>query len=263
MCGECIKHCPTDAYRKECHGTKSIEVDGHVFKFANKNLWRCAWAEHFDLDLDLEIPEVVDEKVILEYVDKYGMRGGEMGCCVKFCLPKHLRSDGGEHTSAPMRKKHSVANTSLPVHRRLYDEIASKVERYSIDNIVFLDPETTASLGAKEAYEYASGAVVMTISCKKSAHAQGDKINARNGYGNEGFGTISAEQTAQSVMLDEFKPEKGKKYALVFGNEVSGVDQQVVDASDFSLEVPQFGTKHSLNVSVTVGVILWHFRLFI
>ena len=196
MCGECIKHCPTDAYRKECNGTKEIEVEGKVFKFANKNLWRCAWAEHFDLDLDLDIPDVVDEQVILDYIDKYGMRGGEMGCCVKFCLPKHLRSDGGEHTSAPMRIKHSIANLTLPVHRRLYDEIASVVERYSIDNVVFLDKETTDALGAKDAYEYTNGAVVMTISCKKSAHAQGDKINARNGYGNEGFGTISAEQTA-------------------------------------------------------------------
>jgi tRNA G18 (ribose-2'-O)-methylase SpoU len=48
---------------------------------------------------------------------------------------------------------------------------------------------------------------------------------------------------------------------VVFGNEVAGVSQEVVDASDFSLEIPQFGTKHSLNVSVSVGVILWHFRL--
>jgi tRNA G18 (ribose-2'-O)-methylase SpoU len=61
-------------------------------------------------------------------------------------------------------------------------------------------------------------------------------------------------------MLDQFAPARGKKYALVFGNEVAGVDQKVVDASDFSLEIPQYGTKHSLNVSVSVGVILWHFR---
>lgn len=196
MCGECIKHCPTDAYRKECNGTKSITVEGKEFKFANKNLWRCAWAEHFDLDLDLEIPEVVDEQVILDHVDKYGMRGGEMGCCVKYCLPKHLRSDGGTHTSAPQRKKHSVANAELPVHRRLYDEVVDFVGRYSIDNVVFLDEQTVEALGGKQAYEYARGAVVMTISCKKSAQAQGDKINARNGYGNEGFGTINAEQTA-------------------------------------------------------------------
>ena len=196
MCGECIKHCPTDAYRKECNGVKTIEVEDKVFKFANKNLWRCAWAEHFDLDLDLEIPDVVDEKVILDNIDKYGMRGGEMGCCVKFCLPKHLRSDGGEHTSAPMRKKHCVANLDLPVHRKLYDEVVNFVSCYSVDNVVFLDKKTVDALGATKAYEYANGAVVMTISCPKTAQAQGDKINARNGYGNENFGTISAEQTA-------------------------------------------------------------------
>ena len=196
MCGSCIEHCPTDAYRKECNGVKTIEVEGKVFRFANKNLWRCAWAEHFDLDLDLEIPEVVNEQVILEHVDKYGMRGGEMGCCVKYCLPAHLRSDGGTHTSAPQRLKHSVANLDLPVHRKLYDDVVNFVGRYSIDNVVFLDSATTEALGAKGAYEYAKGAVVMTISCKRSANSMGDKINARNGYGNESFGTISAEQTA-------------------------------------------------------------------
>lgn len=77
----------------------------------------------------------------------------------------------------------------------------------------------------------------------------------------DGYTIVSAEQTVGSVMLDAFVPEKGKKYAVVFGNEVSGVAQDVVDASDFSLEIPQYGTKHSLNVSVSIGVILWHFRL--
>ena len=77
----------------------------------------------------------------------------------------------------------------------------------------------------------------------------------------DGYIIVSAEQTVGSVMLNEFVPEKGKRYAVVFGNEVAGVSQEVVDASDFSLEIPQFGTKHSLNVSVSVGVILWHFRL--
>ena len=90
-----------------------------------------------------------------------------------------------------------------------------------------------------------------------------DTMDAVRRLKEDGYEIVSIEQTVKSVMLDTFRPEKGKKYALIFGNEVSGVDQQVVDASDFSLEVPQFGTKHSLNVSVTVGVILWHFRLFI
>lgn len=78
-----------------------------------------------------------------------------------------------------------------------------------------------------------------------------------------GYEIVSVEQTVNSVSLEKFSPEfaEEKKYALIFGNEVDGVDQAVVDASDMSLEIPQFGTKHSLNVSVSVGVVLWHFTL--
>lgn len=72
----------------------------------------------------------------------------------------------------------------------------------------------------------------------------------------EGYTIISVEQTVNSVKLQDFKRE-GRKIALVFGNEVDGVQQSVVDSSDLSLEIPQFGTKHSLNVSVSVGVVLW------
>ncbi len=78
----------------------------------------------------------------------------------------------------------------------------------------------------------------------------------------EGYVTASVEQTVHSEKLDGYRPDKGKKYALVFGNEVEGVSQSVVDASDLTLEIPQYGTKHSLNVSVAVGILLWHFRLF-
>ena len=77
----------------------------------------------------------------------------------------------------------------------------------------------------------------------------------------DGYTIVSAEQAVSSVMLDKFRPDADGKYAVVFGNEVAGVRQDVVDASDIILEIPQYGTKHSLNVSVSVGVILWHFRL--
>lgn len=75
-----------------------------------------------------------------------------------------------------------------------------------------------------------------------------------------GYTIISIEQTVGAVKLDKFTPAKGGKYALIFGNEVDGVSQEAVDASDMSIEIPQYGTKHSLNVSVSVGVILWHFN---
>ena len=78
---------------------------------------------------------------------------------------------------------------------------------------------------------------------------------------NEGYTVVSVEQTVNSVSLENFHPEKGGRYALIFGNEVSGVSQDAVDASDFSLEIPQYGTKHSLNVSVSIGIVLWAARM--
>ncbi|PID68109.1 MAG: RNA methyltransferase [Flavobacteriia bacterium] len=68
---------------------------------------------------------------------------------------------------------------------------------------------------------------------------------------------ISIEQADEATMLDKFTPEPGQKYAVIFGNEVMGVQQSVVDKSDHCIEIPQFGTKHSLNISVSVGVVLW------
>jgi len=68
---------------------------------------------------------------------------------------------------------------------------------------------------------------------------------------------ISIEQAENATMLNDFLPELNTTYALVFGNEVKGVKQEVVSASDLVLEIPQFGTKHSLNISVSVGVVIW------
>ncbi len=75
----------------------------------------------------------------------------------------------------------------------------------------------------------------------------------------DGYTVIAVEQTVHSVKLDEFQAGN-QKYALIFGNEVSGVQQEVVDAADYALEIPQQGTKHSLNVSVSIGVVLWGIR---
>ncbi|ADE81198.1 tRNA/rRNA methyltransferase [Xylanibacter ruminicola] len=75
----------------------------------------------------------------------------------------------------------------------------------------------------------------------------------------EGYEVYSVEQAHGSTMLQNFTPINNKKYAVVLGNEVKGVHQEVIDASDGCLEIPQFGTKHSMNVSVTGGIIIWHF----
>jgi len=74
-----------------------------------------------------------------------------------------------------------------------------------------------------------------------------------------GYNILSVEQVEKSVLLNEYSPRSDAKYALVFGNELKGVAQEVVDFSDECLEIPQLGTKHSFNISVSAGIVLWDF----
>ena len=74
---------------------------------------------------------------------------------------------------------------------------------------------------------------------------------------NEGYRIFSIEQAENTTSLENFSISLNQKYALIFGNEVKGVQQEVINASDGCIEIPQFGTKHSLNISVTVGIVLW------
>jgi len=73
----------------------------------------------------------------------------------------------------------------------------------------------------------------------------------------EGYKVAAIEQTENSTMLNTFQPQKDHKLAVVFGHEVKGVSQEAINASDIVVEIPQEGTKHSLNISVSVGIVLW------
>jgi len=73
----------------------------------------------------------------------------------------------------------------------------------------------------------------------------------------EGYRVFAVEQVENSIMLPDFAPQKKQKLALVFGNEVKGVQQSVVNICDGAIEIPQYGTKHSFNVSVSAGIVLW------
>ena len=77
----------------------------------------------------------------------------------------------------------------------------------------------------------------------------------------QGLTVLSVEQATESTMLPQFQAEQGKHYAIVLGNEVKGVHQEVIDASDGCIEIPQLGTKHSMNVSVTAGIVIYQFAL--
>ncbi len=74
---------------------------------------------------------------------------------------------------------------------------------------------------------------------------------------NEGYKVYAIEQVENSILLPDFMPDENEKVAIIFGNEVKGVKQTVVDICDGSIEIPQFGTKHSFNISVSAGIVLW------
>ncbi|RKD92763.1 RNA methyltransferase [Mangrovibacterium diazotrophicum] len=92
-----------------------------------------------------------------------------------------------------------------------------------------------------------------TVSWKYFEHTEDAVADLKS----RGFTVYAIEQIDKSIMLPEFQPEAGEKIALVFGNEVKGVQQKIVDLCDGAIEIPQFGTKHSFNVSVSAGIVLW------
>lgn len=124
---------------------------------------------------------------------------------------------------------------------------AFRVERIMLCGITAVPPSSEihkTALGAEDvvSWEYFS-----------------DTMQAVDELQKQGYGIFAIEQVEGSVPLQSFSVEQYEHYAVILGNEVKGVQQQVVDACDGSIEIPQFGTKHSLNVSVTAGMVIWEF----
>lgn len=86
-----------------------------------------------------------------------------------------------------------------------------------------------------------------------------DTVEAVKELQNSNYTVFAIEQVQNSTMLDNLKLDRSAKYAVVMGNEVKGVQQSVVDVCNGCIEIPQFGTKHSLNVAVTTGIVIWDF----
>ncbi len=86
-----------------------------------------------------------------------------------------------------------------------------------------------------------------------------DAVSLVDRLKSEGYTVCAIEQVNGSVNMLDFAVDKEKKYVVILGNEVKGVNQEVVDKVDYCIELPQYGTKHSLNVSITAGIVMWHF----
>lgn len=127
-CMACVRACPTDAFRKEVKGENRLEIGGKTFVFPDTNKWRCSWAENFQLSLEHEIPDRVDEETCLEYLEKFGPRGGEFGSCLRFCMSPEKRYYDKAYSRAPRRKKEI-----LPAGE---EEMSSRIEGICRDGCV-------------------------------------------------------------------------------------------------------------------------------
>lgn len=121
------------------------------------------------------------------------------------------------------------------------------VEKIFLCGITAVPPSAEihkTALGAEDTvqWEYAENTVAVVASLKAN-----------------GYTVLAIEQVEGSVSLNDFAIDNNRKYAVILGNEVKGVQQSVVDQCDACIELPQFGTKHSLNVSVTAGIVIWEF----
>ena len=163
MCGDCITHCPSLAMNKDFNSQEPhvVEIAGKTFKYANKNIWRCAWAEHFNLDLNsdtLKDLDHIDEKVILNEVQQKGLRGHERGVCQKVCVPPHLRTDkpsfGRPDKLIAQNRINKRYPDNMPTLRKMRDDIAAKAVHFGADliSVAPLQADTEAGeIALKEA----------------------------------------------------------------------------------------------------------------
>lgn len=140
-CLLCAKHCPTKSFDKEVSGECIVEIGEREFRFPNRNLWRCAIGENFQLDVFLPWPDRIDEKVITDMVEKAAREhpewvfGWKMGICFKYCVPPQRRYFDRNYSKSPRRRRDVIAERNQDVSNRLMNEILALTRRLEIDII--------------------------------------------------------------------------------------------------------------------------------
>lgn len=180
-CMLCRKHCRSGALAKELEGFNEIHIADKTYRYVRKNLWRCAWGEHFDLDLDLPIPEHVNEQVILDAVKAHGQRGGEMGSCLRHCVPKARRYFDTKYTDAPRRRRDAVPAEG-PVHRGLQDRVVSQAARHGADFAVVWSRAELAAAGIDTDPNLPNTRAAVTFGLSVSADVWRDRLVGAANY---------------------------------------------------------------------------------
>ena len=165
-CGECIRHCPPKALSKEVNGMVKIQIEDKIFEYANKNIWRCAWIEHWELDINKPVPEKVNQEAMLEAIMTQNRTGGSVGQCLKYCMPPTLRYRQLEYQPAYRRKPHVTANRDIPVHRNVLGKIRGALIENGIENLFTVSEDTIleAGIGLHEYLPDGKGAIAFRAS---------------------------------------------------------------------------------------------------
>ncbi len=179
-CMLCRKHCPAEALSKEITGENVLKIDEYEYRFPKKNLWRCAWGEHFNLDLDLPIPETVTEQVILETAKEHGVRAGEMGQCLKFCVPKPIRTFDPAYSRTPMRRQAITIDDGMEIRRRA-DQLLSGLFMHGVDEVIVTSAEQlkTKGIDLETILPGAKSAVTIAVLCPPDADTPEFHFGAR------------------------------------------------------------------------------------
>ena len=172
MCGDCITNCQAEAFTKEVDGVKNVRVEDKDNRFANKNLWRCAWSEHFALDLDKGLPDKVDEQSIIDAVERDGRRSGTLGTCLKVCVPPDLRTKKPAYTKFTTRQNQFMP-TGSPLPRKIIDEAVLTAAGYAADRVVIMSKETAQEKGIDltERLPDARGVMVVGMKWREDSYA--------------------------------------------------------------------------------------------
>ncbi len=180
QCMLCRKKCPTHALEKEIAGENVLKIEDYEYRFPNKNLWRCAWAEHFELDLDMDIPEKVNEQVILDNIRKHGLRSDEMGQCLKSCLPPRMRTFDRSYSSSPVRRNACCYDEEIE-SRKVNDRIIAEACKKGAEYIHIASAGELKELGidiTKELPGAKSAITLMMINNHIQGNTQGERSDA-------------------------------------------------------------------------------------
>ncbi|MGI5869416.1 MAG: hypothetical protein ACOX9C_08240 [Kiritimatiellia bacterium] len=231
-CGACIKHCPSGALQRDFNDAKPrvVEIGGKAFKYANKNIWRCAWAEHFNLDLNSDTLKKdlhVDEKVILDELHEKGIRGHERGVCQKVCVPPHLRTDrpsfGRDRPIAQNRVNRKYPDT-MPTLRKMRDDIIARAVELGVDIAAVAPLQADTAAGRRALLEAPGVKTVLAVAFRVPPEFNRRNSLPQKADGAYNFFNLKRHQILLRLarMIEDFG-----YHAASYGSGWGGVDETV------------------------------------